>query len=105
MVLAVFGRPCASSSSLYSLFFRKEPEAKNWARTLAAAAAACKLFQSQLSWGFLINECLSEFSILFDFARCKEKQVSVREESSVLLLLELRGEKIPLAALPCLLTP
>ena len=74
MVLAVSSRPCASSSSLYSLFFRKEPEAKNWARTLAAAAA-CKLFQSQLSWGFLINECLSEFSILFDFARCKEKQV------------------------------
>jgi hypothetical protein len=36
--LAVSGRPCASSSSLYSLFFRKEPEAKNWARTLAAAA-------------------------------------------------------------------
>ena len=42
---------------------------------LPPLAAASKLFQSQLSWGFLINECLSEFSILFDFARCKEKQV------------------------------
>ena len=39
-------------------------------------AAACKLFQSQLSWGFLINECLSEFSILFDFARMALRKAS-----------------------------
>lgn len=53
------------SSFFYSLFFRKEPEAKNWARTASTAG-----FQSQLSWGFLINECLPlpEFSILFDFS-------------------------------------
>ena len=42
----------ASTFFSYTHYFSaKEPKAKNWARTGF-------LFQSQLSWGFLINECL-----------------------------------------------
>lgn len=37
-------------------------------------------FQSQLSWGFLINECLPEFSILFDFAPKQPKEREGKNE-------------------------